>query len=137
MTLYVQRCFNSTLLYIPQAPSVTGTLNGMGSGTAHILMLATTNFRPSVDMHTAVGLVRNSRTHYVHGTNAECTRPSKAVLQCEDSISRLTRLREEHANIITEDGRLQKKFGINIFITYKNGRNGLAKTGLISFTGRQ
>src|SRR5258708_7929843 len=63
-----------------------------------------TNFRPSVDMHTAVRLARNSRTHSVHDTDAECS-SLKAVFQCEDSISRLTRLGEEHANIITEDGR--------------------------------
>ena len=56
-------------------------------------------------MHTTVRIARNSRAHSVHDTDAKCT-PLKAVPQCKNSISCFTRLGEEHADIITEDGRL-------------------------------
>ena len=56
-------------------------------------------------MHTTVRFARNRRAHSVHDTDAKCT-PLKAVLQSKDSIGCLTRLGEEHADIVTEDGRL-------------------------------
>ena len=56
-------------------------------------------------MHAAVRITRNRRAHSVHDADAKCT-PLKAVPQCKDSISCLTRLGEEHADVVTEDGRL-------------------------------
>jgi hypothetical protein len=56
-------------------------------------------------MHTTVRLARDRRADSVHYTDTEGA-PLKAVPQREDGISRLTRLREEHADVVTEDGRL-------------------------------
>jgi hypothetical protein len=56
-------------------------------------------------VHTAVRFARNRRADSVHDTDAKCT-PLKAVLQCKDSIGCLTRLGEEHADIVAEDGGL-------------------------------
>jgi hypothetical protein len=56
-------------------------------------------------MYAAVRLTRNRRANGVDNTDAERT-PLKAVLQRKDRIGRFTGLREEHTNIITEDGRL-------------------------------
>jgi len=89
----------------PASASVIGlALNSIARTHTH-LGTGYTDFRTSVDVHTAVGFTRNRRAHSVHDTDAKCT-PLKAVLQCKDSIGCLTRLGEEHADIVTEDGGL-------------------------------
>ena len=64
-----------------------------------------TDFGTSIDVYTTMRFPRNGGTDGVDDTDAERA-TLKTVPQREDCVGGLTRLRQEHADVVTEDGRL-------------------------------
>lgn len=64
-----------------------------------------TNLGTGVDVDTTVGEQRDGRTNDVDDTNSQGT-TLQAVAESHQRVSSLTRLRDEHAGVVTEDGSL-------------------------------